>query len=446
VTEVYAADHVVPVGAPPLRGGAVAVADGAIVAVGTRAEVLNAYPEARVEELGSAILLPALVNAHTHLEYATYGGFGDGMTFGPWIADHVARRPRLEPGDVEAAAALGALQNLRSGVGTIADASFAGASVRAASEAGLRGIVDFEAFGGKGQDPAPTVERTWERVQALRAEASPLIRVGISPHAPYTVTPALYRALDELALAEGLSIITHVAESKGELEAIASGTGPVAVALLALAEVEASGLHPVDLMAELGLLRPDVVLVHMVQITPEHARLVAAGGAGVAHCPRSNALLGCGAAPLADLLAAGARVGIGTDSPASAVDFDLWAELRTAIYTARAREARPDALSAQQALELATIGGARALGCEDTIGTLAVGKRADLTAIDLTGSPFAEVEDPIASAVFAGSPERTLLTIIDGVVRYRRATDDGRLAAALAAARPGRARMIGHEN
>ena len=157
-------------------------------------------------------------------------------------------------------------------------------------------------------------------------------------------------------------------------------------------------------------------------------------------------MLGCGAAPLAELLAAGARVGIGTDSPASAVDFDLWAELRTAIYTARAREARPDALSAQQALELATIGGARALGCEDTIGTLAVGKRADLTAIDLTGSPFAEVEDPIASAVFAGSPERTLLTIIDGVVRYRRATDDGRLAAALAAARPGRARMIGHEN
>ena len=446
MTEVYAADHVVPVGAPPLRGGAIAVADGAIVAVGTRAEVLNAHPEARVEELGSAILLPALVNAHTHLEYATYGGFGDGMTFGPWIADHVARRPRLEPGDVEAAAALGALQNLRSGVGTIADASFAGASVRAASEAGLRGIVDFEAFGGKGQDPAPTVEHTWERVQALRADASPLIRVGISPHAPYTVTPALYRALDELALAEGLSLITHVAESKGELEAIASGTGPVAVALRALAEVEASGLHPVDLMAELGLLRPDVVLVHMVQITPEHARLVAAGGASIAHCPRSNALLGCGAAPLADMLAAGARVGIGTDSPASAVDFDLWAELRTAIYTARAREARPDALSAQQALELATIGGARALGCEDAIGTLAVGKRADLTAIDLTGSPFAEVEDPIASAVFAGSPERTLLTIIDGVVRYRRATDDGRLAAALAAARPGRARMIGHEN
>jgi 5-methylthioadenosine/S-adenosylhomocysteine deaminase len=446
VTEVYAADHVVPIGAPPLRGGAVAVVDGAIVAVGSRADVLNAHPAAHVEELGAAILLPALVNAHTHLEYATYGGFGDGMTFGPWIADHVARRPRLEPGDVEAAAALGALQNLRSGVGTIADASFAGASVRAASEAGLRGIVAIEAFGGKGEDPAPITAQAWQRIQDFRADASPLVRVGSSPHAPYTVTPALYRALDELALAEGLAIVTHVAESKGELEAIATGTGPVAVALQALAEVEASGVHPVELMAELGLLRPDVLLIHMVQITPEHARMVAAGGASIAHCPRSNALLGCGAAPLADMLAAGVQVGIGTDSPASAVDFDLWAELRTAIYTARAREALPDALTAQQALELATIGGARALGYGDQIGTLTVGKRADLTAIDLTGSPFAEVEDPIASAVFAGSPERTLLTIIDGVVRYRRATDDGRLAAALAAARPGRARMIGHEN
>ena len=95
MTEVYAADHVVPVGAAPLRGGAVAVTDGEIVAVGTRAEVLTAHPDARVEELGAAILLPALVNVHTHLEYASYGGFGDGMTFGPWIADHVARRPRL---------------------------------------------------------------------------------------------------------------------------------------------------------------------------------------------------------------------------------------------------------------------------------------------------------------------------------------------------------------
>lgn len=443
MTEVYAADHVLPVGAAPLRGGAVAVRDGEIVAVGTRAEVLTAHPDAQVEELGAAILLPALVNVHTHLEYASYGGFGDGLTFGPWIADHVARRPRLEPGDVEAIAALGALQNLRSGVGTIADASFAGASVRAASEAGLRGIVDIEAFGGKGADPAPTVERTWERIQAHRAEASPLIRVGISPHAPYTVTPALYRALDELARAEGLSIITHVAESKGELEAIATGTGPVAIALRDLAEVEASGLHPVDLMAELGLLRPDVLLVHMVQITPEHARMVAAGGAGIAHCPRSNALLGCGAAPLADMLAAGVHVGIGTDSPASAVDFDLWVELRTAIFTARSREALPDALTAHQALELATIGGARALGYADAIGTLEVGKRADLTAIDLVGTPFAEVEDPVVSAVFSGSPERTLLTVVDGVVRYRRATDESRLAAALAAARPARTRMIG---
>ena len=442
MTEIYAADHVVPVGAEPIGGGAVAVADGVIIGIGSRAEMLAAHPEARVEELGSAILLPALVNVHTHLEYASYGGFGDGLTFGPWIADHVARRPRLQPGDVEAIAALGALQNLRSGVGTIADASFAGAAVRAASDAGLRGIVGIEAFGGKGADPAPVVAATWERIQAHRTEASPLVHVGISPHAPYTVTPALYRALDELSRAEDLAIITHVAESAGELEAIATGTGPVAVALRDLAEVEASGLHPVDLMAELGLLRPGVVLVHMVQITPEHARMVAAGGAGIAHCPRSNALLGCGAAPLADMLAAGAHVGIGTDSPASAVDFDMWDELRAAVFTARAREALPDALTARQALELATLGGARALGLDG--GALEVGRPADLTAIDLAGSPFAEVEDPVVSAVFAGSPERTILTVVNGAVRYRRDTDGARLADALAAARPARARMIGH--
>ncbi len=123
MTEVYTADQVLPVGTPPLRQGAVAVQDGLIVAVGSRTEVLGAFPDAQLEELGTAVLLPALVNAHTHLEYTTYGGFGGGLPFGEWLADHVARRPRLAPGDVEAAAALGALLCLQSGVGTVADAS-----------------------------------------------------------------------------------------------------------------------------------------------------------------------------------------------------------------------------------------------------------------------------------------------------------------------------------
>lgn len=443
MTEVYTADHVLPVGAPPIRQGAVAVQDGLIVAVGTRGEVFGAFPDARVEELGAAILLPALVNAHTHLEYATYGGFGDGLPFSGWLADHVARRPRLAPGDAEAAAALGALLCLQSGVGTVADASYSGAAVAAASQAGLRAIVHLEAFGGPDSDVEGVVTALRERLAGVVNTTAPLVRLGVSPHSPYSVAPAVFAALDAFAQSEGMTVMTHVAESPAELEAVADGTGPIADALRSLTRIEATGQHPIELLAGGGLLHPGVILVHAVHVNAAQIALIATSGAGVVHCPRSNAMLGCGAAPITALRAAGIPVGIGTDSPASAIDFDFWAELRAAVLMARVREGRPDALTAIDVLELATLGGARVLGIEELVGSLAVGKRADLTAIDLTDTPFAVTENAATSAVFAGSPERTLLTVIDGIVRYRKSADTERLAACQAAALPGRTRMIG---
>jgi 5-methylthioadenosine/S-adenosylhomocysteine deaminase len=437
VTEVYTADHVLPVGAPPLRQGAVAVQDGLIVAVGSRAEVLSAFPDAQLEELGAAMLLPALINAHTHLEYATYGGFGDGLPFGDWLADHVARRPRLAPGDVEAAAALGALLCLQSGVGTVADASYSGAAVAAASEAGLRAIVHLEAFGGPDADAEGVVAALRERLTAAAGSPTPLVRLGVSPHSPYTVAPAVFAALDAFAQSEGMTVMTHVAESLAELEAVAAGTGTIADALRSLTRIEATGQHPIELLASAGLLHPGVILVHAVQVNDAQIALIATSGAGVVHCPRSNAILGCGAAPLAGLCAAGVPVGLGTDSPASAIDFDLWAEMRAALLTARVREGRP---------ELATLGGARVLGIDGLVGSLAVGKRADLTAVDLTDTPYGVAENAATSAVFAGSPERTLLTVVDGVVRYRKGADTERVAACWAAALPGRTRMIGTDD
>ncbi len=443
MTQVYLADHVLPIGSVPIRNGAVAVRDGVILAVGPRDQVLAECPVAGVEELGAAVLLPALVNAHTQLEYATYGGFGDGLPFAAWLADHVARRTRLLPGDAEAAAALGALLSLQAGVGTVADASYSGVAVVAASAAGLRAIVHLEVFGGPDADPVAVVAALQSRLATAGAEAGRLVRLGVSPHSPYSVAPAVFRAVDALAREQGLTVMTHAAESAAELEAVAYGTGPLADALAELTQIEATGMHPIDLLADGGLLHPGVILVHAVQLLPGHAERIGAAGASVVHCPRSNALLGCGAAPIADLLAAGVVVGIGSDSPASAIDFDLWAELRTALMVARQREGRSDVLTAAAVLECATLGGARALGIDDQVGSLTVGMRADLTAVDLTGSPYASVEDPAVAAVFSGSPERTLLTIVDGVVRYRKGVDAGRLASLVAAALPGRTRMIG---
>jgi 5-methylthioadenosine/S-adenosylhomocysteine deaminase len=159
-------------------------------------------------------------------------------------------------------------------------------------------------------------------------------------------------------------------------------------------------------------------------VDDEEIALLAESGVAVAHCPRSNAQLGCGIAPLRRLLDAGVTVGLGTDSPASAPSFDLFEELRAAVFFARAREQRPDALTAAEALELATIGSARALGLADEIGTLEPGKRADLTVVAFEGSPFFPWEDPAAAVVLGGSPGRVAATRVGGEVRYERGAFD----------------------
>jgi 5-methylthioadenosine/S-adenosylhomocysteine deaminase len=155
-------------------------------------------------------------------------------------------------------------------------------------------------------------------------------------------------------------------------------------------------------------------------VDDEEVALLAEHDVAVAHCPRSNALLGCGIAPLPALLDAGIRVGLGTDSPASTPSFDMFEEMRAAVFAARARAERPDALSGVDAIELATLGSARALSLADEIGSLAAGKRADLAVVSLAGSPYLPWEDPTVAVVFGGSPDRVLLTLVDGEARYEK--------------------------
>ena len=173
-------------------------------------------------------------------------------------------------------------------------------------------------------------------------------------------------------------------------------------------------------LARAGVLGPQLVAAHCVTVDSEEIALLAEHDVAVAHCPRSNALLGCGIAPLHELRAAGIRVGLGTDSPASTPSFDMFAELRAAVFAARARERRPDALSAAEALELATLGSARALGLDDEVGSLVPGKHADLTVVSLDASSYFPWEDPAAALVFGGSPQSVTTTLVDGEARYER--------------------------
>jgi cytosine/adenosine deaminase-related metal-dependent hydrolase len=413
---VISADWVLPVDGAPLQDTHVAWEEGRIVEVA---------PGRAERHFDGAAILPGFVNAHSHLEYAVYAGFGDGQPFGTWIGTHIARKNKLGFDEMLAIARRGVADSLASGITTTADYSFAGAAAVAAAELGLRAIVYLEVFAS---DPRVT-ERQFETAHAHVTE-SDLVRIGVSPHAPYTCSLDVYR----WCLSLGIPVGTHLAESANENEYLQHGTGPLSANTDVL--VTPSGKRAVATVEE--VLGPELLCAHVVEVEPAEIALLAERDVPVAHCPRSNALLGCGIAPLAGFRTAGLRVGLGTDSPASTPSFDMFEELRTAIYAARARERRPDALSASDALRLATAGAAEVLRLDAEAGTLTPGKRADLTVVALAGSPYDPVEDPAAAVVFGGSPDRVLETIVDGQTRYRQGETEWQEVRSTASAARGR--------
>ncbi|HEU0247054.1 MAG TPA: amidohydrolase family protein [Gaiellaceae bacterium] len=425
---VISADWVVPVEGPPIRSGAVAIGDdGTIAAVGS------------IDELGEgerhrdAVILPGFVNAHSHLEYAVYTGFGDGFPFPDWIGMHVQRKSQIDLADMEAIARLGALECLRSGITTIGDCSFSGAAATACADLGLRGTIHLEVFG---ESPDVLGERFEPMSERIAGALSDHVRLGVSPHAPYTCSLELYHACDGL----GLPVATHLAESEAETEFLLTGKGAwESFADMLVRPPRTSGIRA---LAGAGVLGPHVLAAHCVQADEEEIAILADNDVAVAHCPRSNAILGCGVAPLSALRASGIRVCIATDSPASTPSFDMFDEMRAAIIAARARERRPDALTAAHALELATLGGARALGQDADLGSIAAGKKADLTILSLADTPFIPWEDPVTAVVLGGSPQRVVATLVSGETRYEKG--GGTWLELIDAARSARGRLLSH--
>ncbi len=369
------AQFVHPVTAPPISDGAVLVDDrGTIAAVGPNA-VVATPPGARALEFPHARLLPGLVNTHTHLELTHLIGKNTEREFAGWIRGLRVLKDATSPDEFSRSAEQGVRDAWAAGVTCVADTGSTGAPLEALARLGGRGIYYQEVFGPDPAKCAASMEELRRALDRLSPFASSLLSLGASPHAPYTVSEPLYRAVAELARSEGWPVAMHLAESPAETELVRDGTGPFAGALRARGiPVTAHHCSPVQYLVRLGVLQRATgwLCIHCVQVDERDIEMLRHAGVGLAHCPRSNRAHGHGAAPLAAFRRAGLRVGLGTDSVVSVGDSSLLAEGAAA------------GLDGEDALRMLTIEGARALGLEGEIGSLEVGKQADLAVFPST--------------------------------------------------------------
>jgi len=417
----YHARWVIPVASAPLRNATVTVGDREIIYVGPRAQA----PPGTNIDLGASVLLPGLVNAHTHLELTAMRGLLRGIPFVPWIRTLTqARSAVLTDGAMLDAARWGIVEGLVAGITTYADTSASGVVLQALNELRVRGVMYQEVFGPSPTQRSAALAELRGRIEALRPSATDLVRLGVSPHAPYTVHEDLLVDTAAYALGAGLPVAIHLAESDAEIRLLREGEGPFADGLRARGISVVRRSHsPVHLLVELGIVLARPLLIHCVKVDQTDIAFISEHGCPVAHCPASNAALGHGIAPVREMLDAGVVVGLGSDSLASNDRLDILGEGRLAVLLQNVRLDRPDALTPADAVALATIGGARALGLETRIGTLEPGKDADLAAFSLAAVRQTAIEDPWEAALAAAATPAVLVTVAgrelvrDGEVR-----------------------------
>lgn len=422
----YRAAWVLPMTGAPIANGAVTTEGAAIAYVGTAGDA----PAAPVTDLGDAALLPGFVNVHSHLELTPLRHLLEGLDFAQWIRTltHLRRAVLADPADVQAGARIGIAEGFLRGITTFADTSDSADPVVDALHAmGARGVVYKEVFGPAPTQCAASMAGLREAVQALRVKESASVRIGISPHAPYSVSRQLFGAAAAYAVEASLPMAVHLAESAFEEALVTRGEGPYADNWRSRG-IDPAGAHArssVQLLHDAGALRARPLIIHGVRVDAADIARLAAAGCSIAHCPVSNARFGHGIAPLQAYLDAGLRVGIGTDSVASNNRMDVLDEARVAHLMACARGLSWRALPSHQALALATAGGGDALALWPRLGRLEAGAPADLCAFGLDGlaaRPLRDVADALVHGV-AGSPAR--LTVARGVPRVV----DGALAA-----------------
>jgi aminodeoxyfutalosine deaminase len=390
----FSADWILPIAEPPIRDGVVTIESGHVVRLGSG-------PASDAVALGNVAILPALVNAHTHIELSyLHERVPPSTSFNEWVMELMALRRGFTQPDAPAildAARQAIVRARATGTGLVGDVSNSLVTVPLLREAGMAAQVFYELIGFSHPDPAARVREARAAADAAGVDAGG-VRVSLAAHAPYSVSPGLFIAIRADVDAHPDSVTTvHLAESAAEVELLLKGSGPARVMLERLGvwtdAWETPGVSPTEYLAGLGFLSQDSLVVHGVQFTREDLARVRAAGSPLVSCPRSNTYVGVGAPPLESFYAARVPVALGTDSLASVADLNMFAEL------AEARRIAP-AVPARDLLHSATLTGARALRYDEEYGSIEAGKRAALIAVRVPPH-VADVEEYLVGGVEA---------------------------------------------
>ena len=408
-------EWIAPVAPSPalLYGHAVAIEGDRIAALLPADQALALHPDAQRVELPGHLLVPGLVNLHTHAAMALLRGVGDDLPLKAWLEQRIwpIEARLMSPDYVFDGSLLACAEMLLGGITCFNDMYFFPEEVAAAAGTlGMRAalgiiMVEFPSAYGSGADEY--LRKGLQLRDRLRDE--PLVSFCLAPHAPYTVSDESFRRVARLVGELGLPVHCHLHETAQEIAD----------------SLAATGRRPIARLAGLGLLGPELIAVHAVHTDESDLRLLAEHGASVAHCPHSNLKLGSGVAPVARMRELGINVGIGTDGAASNNRLDLLGEARTAALLAKGSTGNAAAWSAPQVLEAMTLGGARALGLAGRIGSIEPGKQADLVAVELRTAELAPVFDPVSHLVHAAGREHVREVWVAGrhVVRKRQLAD-----------------------
>ncbi len=390
-----------------IQGGGVAVDGANIVAVDTAANIRQRFRPAQTIDATGQVVMPGLVNTHTHAPMVLFRGLADDLALNEWLTKYIfpAEAKMVTPEFVRAGTRLAALEMIESGTTTFADMYYFEEEIATETKAaGLRGVlgqtvIQFPVADAK--TPAEGLARAEAFIRKFKGDA--LITPAVAPHALYTLDGPTLIAARELSKRLGVPTLIHVAETRDEQRTANDRGRATAVAYL----------------DSIGFLGPGVVAAHGVWVPDADIATLKARGVGVSHNPESNMKLASGVAPVTAYLRAGVALGLGTDGAASNNDLDMFEAMRMASLLQKVTTVDPTAVSARQALEMATIGGARALGMEKTIGSLEPGKRADLILVSMRAARQTPLFDPLSHLVYVTRGDDVQTTIVNGQVLMR---------------------------